>query len=339
MARTGTIDDRTQWDGDQYAPSPGVAATGVLGAASFLAATAAHIGSAVAHLVTRLGLLYRIRRQRRVPRAVLDRVFDDSMSTVTVLVPSRGDDAGAVRSALLSAALQDCPDVRIVLMVDDPTPSSDRRHAATLKATRELPDEINELLSGPGAVFTRTLEAFESRVSPDYQPDGAEIERLANTYGIAAAWLDRLADDEEADDRADHCFLDEVLRSLASDIRNIAAALHEMAHQGNTLGADRVHQLYRRLAWTFRAHVTSFEGRQDGASELSIPDPDYVLIVEPNSMLRPEYCLRMVHLLQRAGHQQVATAQNPLRAFPGSATRHERIANGQTDRGTYLIRA
>ena len=338
MARTPTTNDR-QRDGDQCTPTPGVAATGVLGAVSFLAATAARIGSAVAHLVTRLGLLYRIRRQRRVPRTVLDRLFDDSMSTITVVVPSRGDDPEGVRTALYSAALQDCPDMRIVLVVDDPTPSSDRRHAATLQATRELPDEINELLSGPGAVFTRTLEAFESRVSPDYQPDGAEIGRVANTYGIAAAWLDQLADNEEADARADHCFRNEVPLSLASDLRKVAAALHEMAHEGNTLDADRVHQLYRRLAWTFRAHVTTFEGRQDGASELSIPDPDYVLIVEPNSLLRPEYCLHVVHLLRRPGRQRVATAQNPLRAFPGSATRFERIVTAKTDRGAYLIRA
>ena len=45
----------------------------------------------------------------------------------------------------------------------------------------------------------------------------------------------------------------------------------------------------------------------------------------------PEYCLRLVHLLEQEQHQKVAVAQSPYSAFPGAATRLERIAGATTD--------
>ena len=48
-------------------------------------------------------------------------------------------------------------------------------------------------------------------------------------------------------------------------------------------------------------------------------------------MLLPEYCLRLVHLLQQPENARVAVAQTPYSAFPGSATRIERMAGGTTD--------
>jgi cellulose synthase (UDP-forming) len=338
---------------------------------SFLVASAASIGSAMGHLFTRLGFLCRTRSSRRLSRAVLDRLFVDSMPTTTVLVPSRGDDVEEVRSALLSAALQECPDTRIVLVIEDPTPTSDPGKVTTLTAVRDLPHQINELLAAPRAIFTRTLEAFESRVSPTYKPDGTEVRRLSNTYELAAAWLEQLAIDEEKHGHVDDCLVDKVVRSLASDLRTVAASLYAMPNEGTTVNVDRMHQLYRRLAWTFRAQVTSFEGQQCGAisvepketttlssyiglmggqyrrklvdgcptlistdaraAELSIPEPDYVLVVEPGSLLRPEYCLRMVHLLQRQRKEGVATAPNLLSTLPGAGNRFQRIANARTE--------
>ncbi len=45
----------------------------------------------------------------------------------------------------------------------------------------------------------------------------------------------------------------------------------------------------------------------------------------------PEYCLRLVYLLEREEHSRVAVAQSPYSAFPGAATRLERIAGATTD--------
>ena len=64
---------------------------------------------------------------------------------------------------------------------------------------------------------------------------------------------------------------------------------------------------------------------------LNIPDPDYVLTLDADSVLLPEYCLRLVHLLEQSEHRDMAVAQTPYSAFPGSSTRLERIAGATTD--------
>jgi chitodextrinase len=64
---------------------------------------------------------------------------------------------------------------------------------------------------------------------------------------------------------------------------------------------------------------------------LHIPNPDYVVTLDADSVLLPEYCLRLVHLLEQQEYQEMAIAQTPYSAFPGSATRLERIAGATTD--------
>ena len=64
---------------------------------------------------------------------------------------------------------------------------------------------------------------------------------------------------------------------------------------------------------------------------LNIPNPDYVVTLDADSVLLPEYCLRLVHLLEQSEYRDMAIAQTPYSAFPGSATRLERIAGATTD--------
>jgi chitodextrinase len=130
-------------------------------------------------------------------------------------------------------------------------------------------------------------------------------------------------------------------------------------------------RMQRRLAWTFSARITSFERKRyvslshepnkamnlnsylglmggtyreiqtvggaalvpapPGEGGLEIADTDYVVTLDADSVLLPEYCLRLVHLLEQHEHQDTAIAQTPYSAFPGSATRLERIAGATTD--------
>jgi len=66
-------------------------------------------------------------------------------------------------------------------------------------------------------------------------------------------------------------------------------------------------------------------------ADLVVPDCDYVLTVDADSVILPEYCLRLVYLLEREENEQIAVAQTPYSAFPGAATRIERIAGATTD--------
>ena len=194
---------------------------------------------------------------------------------------------------------------------------------------------------------------------------------LASHYDEAVARLEDLAATQEIIDHTDAFFANEVVLRLAGSLREIKEALLDSAAEGVVLEQQMFRRLYRRLVWTFRADITSFERKRyvslshepnkamnlnsylglmggsyrevptvtgtalvrstPASSDLDIPDPDYVVTLDADSVLLPEYCLRLVHLLEQSEYRDMAIAQTPYSAFPGSATRVERIAGATTD--------
>ena len=67
------------------------------------------------------------------------------------------------------------------------------------------------------------------------------------------------------------------------------------------------------------------------SGSIVIPDADYLLTLDADSVLLPEYCLRLVYLLEQPENFRLAVAQTPYSAFPGSSTRMERLAGATTD--------
>ncbi|MBJ7451521.1 MAG: EAL domain-containing protein [Blastococcus sp.] len=198
-----------------------------------------------------------------------------------------------------------------------------------------------------------------------------DLRELAGHYRFAVEWLDDLAARHEVIDHTDLFFVDHVLGALAADLATVGEALLSGAEEGIVLPAGRLLQLYRRLVATFGARVTSFErkryrslshepnkamnlnsyiGLMGGtyqevetplglalvrssarAADLVVEEPAFVLTLDADSMLLPEYAVRMVHLLAQSAHAGVAVAQTPYSSFPGSATRLERISGASTD--------
>lgn len=68
-----------------------------------------------------------------------------------------------------------------------------------------------------------------------------------------------------------------------------------------------------------------------GAQLIEIPDYDYVLTLDADSMLLPEYCLRLVRELEREQNARVAVAQTPYSAYRGATSLLERLAGATTD--------
>jgi cellulose synthase/poly-beta-1,6-N-acetylglucosamine synthase-like glycosyltransferase len=340
-------------------------------AVSYLAIVTLLTGSALAYLATRLGYLYRARGHRRMPRAVLDELYQQTTPTMTVLVPSYREDARVVRKTLLSAALQEFPHLRVVLLIDDPPAPKTEAEQALLEAARALPAEISVLLAQPRRAFEQALEDFESSLSADSEPTVLDMRALTGEYEQAVAWLRSLAGSYERVDHTGTFFVDEVVLALASDLELVADALRAAADEEAVLPLERMRQLYRRLAWTFRAELSSFERKQfaslsaeankamnlnsyiglmggtyrtettplgevlvstpPGRSELVVPDADFVLTLDADSVLLPEYCVRLVYELEQEQNTNVAVIQTPYSAYPGSSTRLERIAGATTD--------
>lgn len=326
--------------------------------------------SSLAYLITRLGYLYRTRDHHRVPRATIDNFFSDSEPTLTVLVPSYREDARIIRQTLLAAALQEYPDLRIVLLVDDPPNPTTAGELELLENARAVPGWVQGLLETPRRRFAGALEAFERRPA-DATTRPKDLRRLAEHYLEAATWLTTTAGELEQVDHSDEFLANEVFGRLAAEMVEVANALVDAADEGVALSERRVLQLHRRLVWTFTANLSEFERKQyvslsnepnkamnlnsyiglmgrrfreqetsggrvlievrTGTYDLEVPDPDYVLTLDADSMLLPEYALRLVHHMELPESANLAVAQTPYSAFPGAPTRIERISGATTD--------
>ncbi len=344
----------------------------VVEAIVYMAVVTALTASAMAYLITRIGFFYRSRSHRRAPRAALDDFFDESSPSLTVLVPSYQEDERVVRATLLSAALQEHPSLRVVLLIDDPPEPADAHAAALLEQARTLPGRIQAQLDEPLRRFESSLRRFEDLHREDETPPTvAAMQSLAEDYRSAVAWLRDLAAAQEIVDHADVFFAERVVGALADDLEVIGVAVGAAAAEGAVLPVRRMRQLHRRLVSTFRAELTSFERKKYvslshapnkamnlnsyiglmGASyrevvtplgnalvacaprvaEMTLPDTDYILTLDADSVLLPEYTARILYLMEQGAHAHVAVAQTPYSSYPGSGTRIERIAGATTD--------
>lgn len=324
--------------------------------------------SALMYLLARQGALQRFSKHVRVPRAELDRHFSDTQPSITVLVPSYAEEPQVIRKTLMSAAIQEYPKMRIVLLVDDKPVEGNTR----LDETRAMGDEVMNLFAEPRVRLAQALKVFEqqNRHLKNIHPD--VVRGLAKEYEYASSWLHELADKEVIEDHVDTFFANHVLRDLANELKLTGDALQASSDEGVELPYARVAQLYRRLSWIFDAELTVFERKTyaslsheankamnlnsyiglmggiyrstptpDGPvlievakareGDLVVPDSEFLLTLDADSILLRDYCLRLVHFLQQPGNEHVAVTQTPYSSFRGAATRIERLAGASTD--------
>ncbi|MET4583351.1 cellulose synthase (UDP-forming) [Conyzicola nivalis] len=325
--------------------------------------------SALMYLVARQGALIRFRDHVRVPRAELDRHFAQNHSSITVLVPSYSEELVVIRSTLWSAALQEYPEMRVVLLVDDPPFPTDPDVAAKLDQARGIAANIMEALSEPRSRFADARMHFELDSMNEDGPSIEAVRQLAYQYFWAADWLETMAEAEKIEDHVDEFFADQVLRGLSEELALVGTALTAAADQGETPALERMAELYRRLDWTFNADITTFERkkyaslsheankamnlnsyiglmgdsydeeqtpnglvlRPSPTGEFVIPDSDYLLTLDADSVLLRDYCLRLVYFLEQPDNARVAVTQTPYSSFRGAGTRIERLAGATTD--------
>ena len=325
--------------------------------------------SALAYLICRLGFFYRAREHQRVPKAALDQFFARPAPSLTVIIPSYREESRVIRNTVLSAALQEYPAMRVVLLIDDPPDPKKRSQRQLLEAARALPGQIQTLLDGPYGYFREAHKRFEAENST--RAAVVDMTTLADHFDHAVEWLHCLADDTEIVDHSDRFFADHVVMGLAADFAVTATALRSAAAEEVVLPRERLSELYSRLERVFQAELSSFERKQYASlsheankamnlnsyiglmggsfqdvetltgrvllpcppdiADLTVTNPDYVLTLDADSILLPEYCLRLVHLMEESQHSRVAVAQTPYSAYPGAATRLERIAGASTD--------
>ncbi|MGO4250557.1 glycosyltransferase family 2 protein [Paenarthrobacter sp. RAF54_2] len=219
--------------------------------------------SALMYLMARQGALYRFKEHRRVPRGELDNHFTRYKDAVTVLVPSYAEEPQVVRLTLWSAALQEFPDLRVVLLLDDPPHPTDPDIAQRLNETRALAGQISDALKEPAARTRAALAAFRKTQKPaGAEHDATALESLIGEYEAAVEWLEAMAEAELVNDHVDEFFVDLVIMGLARELRLVLLALTAARAQKTAPAPERMEQLYLRLTWIFNVHTVTFERKR-----------------------------------------------------------------------------
>lgn len=354
---------------DLVAMQDGAAALAVVEHALFGAIVVGLVYGNLVYQLARWGWLRRRARHAEPNGEAFDPLFRDDAPAVTILVPSYREEPAVIRQTLLSAAFQSYPNRRIVLLIDDPPDPAAASDEALLGAARRLPGAVAALLRGGAETIERSVAAVEAAGrGAGAEPPAAA---LAGIWRAVAAWFDRQADAEPAVTHGDRLFVEKTLRRCAQLHRERAAALLARAEQGRALTAAEVRAECRRLRTVFRAEITAFERKRyvnlshepnkamnlnsymallggtfredrqpDGVwlrpaappgATLAVPDTDYVLTLDADSLLLPDYALRLVHLMERPGNERIAVAQTPYSAIPGAPGVLERVAGATTD--------
>ncbi|PJJ62419.1 glycosyltransferase family 2 protein [Compostimonas suwonensis] len=218
--------------------------------------------SALMYLVARQGALQRFRAHVRVPRAELDSHFGEHHEDMTVLVPSYSEEPSVVRKTLWSAALQEYPSLRVVLLLDDPPYPTDPAVARQLEVSRAITEQIAEQLREPRTRFADELMLCEHEAQIGSEVTDEAVRRLAANYTWAAAWLREMAAAEENTDHVDVFFIEQVLGGLADDLMVTAIALEAAAEERGAPSMRRMLELHRRLVWIFSAELETFERKR-----------------------------------------------------------------------------
>ena len=328
--------------------------------------------SSLMYLIARHGALSRFSKHSKVARSLIDNYFFKNQPSVTVLVPSYNEEYDVVRKTLLSAALQEYPNLRVVLLLDDKPYPTDLKEQKRLDKIRKIGKSIKSFLKEP---YNRAKGEFHNykNLFGGYGYAGiGEIKDLVRHYRWFSDWLFKSADKEDIQDHVDYFFANQILIGLARDLNIVAKALESAVKEEAKLPRKRILELYKRLVWIFGAELDVFERKKyasvshepnkamnlnsyiglmgktfvktktpygvalletkrKSSQTLTIPDSEFILTLDADSILLPEYCLRLVYCIKRPENAKVAVIQTPYSSFRGAFSRIERLAGATTD--------
>lgn len=66
-------------------------------------------------------------------------------------------------------------------------------------------------------------------------------------------------------------------------------------------------------------------------SSFEIPSADFLITLDADSVLLPDYILKLSYVMKTPGNERIAVAQTPYSSFPGASNVLEKIAGATTD--------
>jgi cellulose synthase/poly-beta-1,6-N-acetylglucosamine synthase-like glycosyltransferase len=216
--------------------------------------------------IARLGFWTRL-FERRPPEEHDTRTVDHATAPgLTILVPSYKEELPVIRQTLLSAALQDYPQKRVVLLLDDPPAPQTRPEQAALWAARGLPFDLQRLVSAPHQLMTEACSAFHARYRNDQVKWDEECVHLSACFDAAAEWFESQAKHTPIESHTDVWFVEQILTRPAQRYRTESAHWFARRKQVAAAGPDTLRReidfAYAELIALFSAKFDVFERKQ-----------------------------------------------------------------------------
>jgi cellulose synthase/poly-beta-1,6-N-acetylglucosamine synthase-like glycosyltransferase len=217
------------------------------------------------YVLARIGYIRRMNTHLAASGEGLNsRPVGDSPPSITVLVPSYREELHVVCKTLLSAALQEYPNLRIVLLIDDPFSSAEPLGRESLEATRRLPQDLLDLLRPPADECRAAMDRYVHRKGERRVDPGRESRLLADLNDRVAWWFETFAGEHDVTDYTDRFFLE--LNYSKPALRYRQRAEHWRVSPAIALtdadAEDRFLDEYRHLANLFEADICSFERKR-----------------------------------------------------------------------------
>jgi len=324
--------------------------------------------------LARLGRLTRGRPAAYASAEPADACSMDKAPALTILVPSYKEEIPVVRQTLLSAALQDYPNKRVVLLLDDPPSPKTHSDRTALWDARSVPFDLQARMAEPAECIARARREFQNRPSSE-SCWATECIRLSDAFQYAAEWFEDQAKQYPIQSHTDAWFVREVLAVPGEEMRRIAGQWFVRRRERSGVVpaelATDIDAAYERLAGRFRVEFDVFERKQycnfshepnkamnlnsylgvmgkrvkpvlraDGVSldetqatigSRVIPDSPYVITLDADSLLKPDYARTLVRIMEHPDQARMAVAQTPYSAFPNAPGALERTAGATTD--------
>ncbi len=320
---------------------------------------------------TRAGYLKRLLTHHPASTEELGRIYDKTAPKLTFLIPSYKEEARIIKQALISAALQEYPKRRVVLLIDDPPNPTGAEDLFGLSAARRLPKDVQSLLEKPKIRLQAAFADFLERKANGLIPS-KECSILAGLYIETANWFEKQASKFVAVNHTDRWFVKKIFLEPAHKHLQRATELQRFSKGENCpLDETLISREYRKLTSLFDAELTSFERKRyinlsreankamnlnsymnlmgksfyevskngnlyleqtnSDHADFVVPDSEYIITLDADSLLVPEYALRLIHVMEQPGNERLAVVQTPYNAVPDSPGVLERIAGATTD--------
>ncbi len=288
---------------------------------------------------------------------------------LTILVPSYKEETEVIRQTLLSAALQQYSNKRVVLLLDNPPNPGTLADQEALMSARSLPAELHRLLDDEARYFDGVQAQFMLRQQNGVSDMTKECVALAEAYRRAARWFNEQADRYPIKNHSDSWFIQNILREPACRYEERAA--HWEVCQKSSQQAPSLYADYCSLAAVFRTEITVFERKRyqnlshemnkamnlnsylsvmgkrlhevgdeserrlqettDLCGSYFVPDSPYVITLDADSLILQDYAIRLIHVMEQPGNERLAVAQTPYSAIPNAPSLIERTAGATTD--------